>query len=357
MSAATLAAPPLQADVPTTRPVRTRFISLQVKLLVGFTLLFTLIFSGVYYWFYSLATADALASIKESLTYTIDGAVAGIDGDEFAALVRDGQRNAAGLTDDPRYASELAWLTKVHSLDPRAYPYSYIPGPDVNGKQTNLFIVDFLQVADPARAAGFKESWTLNSGDSRGGFEQLTYKLTPYTDKWGSWVSAYAPIKDSSGNVVGALGVDFRADYVYQVQDNILKQFVPTIILTYVVLVILVFALSRTLTEPVRKLTRAARCIADGDYEQHLTGPRAPRLHDEISTLTNVFELMVAKVRQREQILVKKVEQLTIEIDEAKRKREVSQIVDTDFFQGLQGRADELRRRRTNRPAADDAAG
>jgi methyl-accepting chemotaxis protein len=356
MSTATVAAPSLQTETPARGPHKAVFVSLRLKLVLGFTLLFTLIFVGVYYWFYSLATADALSGIKESLTDTITGAVAGIDGDEFAALVRDGQRNSNGQSDHPGYASQLAWFTEVASIDPHAYPYSYVAGPDVNGSQTNLFIVDYLQVADPTRAADFKEPWVLNSGESRGGLEQLTFKLTPYTDQWGSWVSAYAPIKDSSGAVIGALGVDYRADYIYKVQRDILIQFIPAIFLTYVALVLLVFAMSRALTTPVRKLTHAALRIADGDYDQKLTDERPSRIDDEISTLTRVFEVMVAKVREREQILARKLERLTIEIDEAKREQEVNQIVETDYFQKLQGRADEMRRRRESRPRSDETS-
>jgi hypothetical protein len=37
-----------------------------------------------------------------------------------------------------------------------------------------------------------------------------------YTSKWGSFLSGYAPIRDSNGTVVGILGVDETADFVNQ---------------------------------------------------------------------------------------------------------------------------------------------
>jgi hypothetical protein len=43
--------------------------------------------------------------------------------------------------------------------------------------------------------------------------------------------------------------------------------------------------------------------------------------------------------------LAEQVQQLRIEIDEAKRQREISEIVDSDFFQDLQKKAGKLRRR------------
>jgi sensor histidine kinase regulating citrate/malate metabolism len=37
-----------------------------------------------------------------------------------------------------------------------------------------------------------------------------------YTSKWGSFLSGYAPVRDSNGTVVGILGVDETADFVNQ---------------------------------------------------------------------------------------------------------------------------------------------
>ncbi len=57
----------------------------------------------------------------------------------------------------------------------------------------------------------------------------------------------------------------------------------------------------------------------------------------------------------REQSLKQEIKQLKIEIDQAKRQREVQQIVDTEVFKDLQSRAKDLRtRRRRNRDRGKD---
>ena len=66
---------------------------------------------------------------------------------------------------------------------------------------------------------------------------------------------------------------------------------------------------------------------------------------DEIVTLADVFAIMAGKVYQREQTLRKQVEALKIEIDEAKRTRQVSEIAETDFFRDLQTKARSMRKR------------
>jgi GAF domain-containing protein len=60
----------------------------------------------------------------------------------------------------------------------------------------------------------------------------------------------------------------------------------------------------------------------------------------------------------REQSLKQEIQQLRIEIDEAKRQKQVSEIVDTDFFQDLQAKARSIRSRRSGAaPAENTPAG
>ncbi|HRK30610.1 MAG TPA: ATP-binding protein [Tepidisphaeraceae bacterium] len=40
---------------------------------------------------------------------------------------------------------------------------------------------------------------------------KANFDPVPYTDRWGTWVSASVPLRDSSGQVEGAVGVDFNA--------------------------------------------------------------------------------------------------------------------------------------------------
>ena len=47
----------------------------------------------------------------------------------------------------------------------------------------------------------------------------------------------------------------------------------------------------------------------------------------------------------REQRLKQEIQQLRIEIDEVKRQQQVAEITETDFFQDLKNKAEEIRRR------------
>lgn len=340
-----------------------RYLSLRLKLLIGFTLVFSLIFAGAFLWFYNFATEQALMRITEDLVDTMHAAVDGIDGDQLRELYANGVARDDGYTDDPRYWEQVEWLATVHDIEPRAMLYTYVAGDEPNEL---VFITSNGAMFDPPFGATFRESWvTEHAGPNLAGLanptlqtdnrESCTHglegcKLAPYEDEWGQWVSAFSPVSDSQGEVVAALGIDFRADYVRQVQDSIMQQTFLAFVITYGVLFALVLLLSNFFTRPVVALTQAAERIGEGDYagslDQLADLGNAPLFADETTRLSQVFQIMVDKVYQREQTLRKQVEELKIEIDEVRRRKDVVDIVETDFFRDLQSKAREMRERR-----------
>jgi HAMP domain-containing protein len=318
------------------------FISLRVKLLVGFTLLFTVVFAGAFYWFNAFAEQMALKRIEEDLTATLLAAAEGVDGDQFIYLYETGEPNEEGFSDNPFYQRQLEWLDTVHHIEPRAWPYTYVKGDE---EKEVIFVNDVWALYEPDKAGKFLERYTPGAYVMWNGLEQKTLYMYVYNDPWGSWVSGYTPIKNSSGEKVGAIGVDFEAGYVDEVKQAIRDRVWVAFGITYATLFVLVFLISGALTRPIIGLTSAAERIGEGDYEQDLSHLRTGRFPDEIGTLAEVFEIMVSKVYRREQTLRRQVEELRIEIDEVKRKKQVSEIVESDFFQDLRVKARTMRSR------------
>jgi hypothetical protein len=321
---------------------RFSFISLRVKVLVGFTLLFTIVFAAAFYWFSTFAEKMAMGRIEEDLRTTLVAAAAGLNGDDLVAMYKEGTPREDGFTDDPRYWKGIEWLDTVHSIEPRAWPYTYVKGDE---DKEIIFVSDLWAKYDKDKAGKFLERYTPKTYIAWQGLENTTLYMNIYSDPWGSWVSGYTPVKDSRGNIVGALGIDFRADYVDQVKQGIRDSMVAAFGITYATLFVMVFLISGTLTQPIITLTKAAERIGEGDYEQNLSHLTKGRISDEIGTLARVFEIMVSKVYQREQTLIRAVQELKIEIDEVKRQKQVSEIVDSDFFQDLRAKAQTMRHR------------
>lgn len=325
------------------KPRKPHFISLQLKVLTGFTLVFSLVFAGAYYWFYRFATNFALEQIREDLETTMEAAASGTNTEDFAALIEQGTPRANGYSSDPRYWEHVNWLAQLESIEPRAYIYTYTASPNPN---QIIFVGSGSAVNRRIDGAKFLEAYDEPEGGIlHQGLTTEIFDPEPFTDEWGTWVSGATPLIDRDGKRVGALGVDFRADYVLQVQQQIRGSVLIAFMTTYGTLFILVWVVSRVLTQPIVNLTQTAERIGKGDYNQSLSYLSGGRVRDEITTLAEVFEIMVSKVQQREEILKRQVAELRIEIDQTKRQKRVKEIVDTDFFQDLRVKAQSLRRR------------
>jgi CheY-like chemotaxis protein len=94
--------------------------------------------------------------------------------------------------------------------------------------------------------------------------------------------------------------------------------------------------------EQVGRLTAAAAAIEAGVFEPDSLDSVVART-DALAQLARVFQQMAREVRAREERLQRQVRELRIEVDEARRAREVAEITGTDYFRNLQERAQQLR--------------
>ncbi|MBL7184337.1 MAG: HAMP domain-containing protein, partial [Anaerolineae bacterium] len=130
-----------------------------------------------------------------------------------------------------------------------------------------------------------------------------------------------------------------------QVQQAIRDKVAIAFAITYAALFVLVFLISRGLTRPIIALTTVAERVAEGDYGQSVSAVYSGALRDEVSTLAQVFEMMIGKVRQREESLKRQVQELRIEIDQTKKAKQVAEITETEYFHELREHAAMMRKR------------
>jgi nitrate/nitrite-specific signal transduction histidine kinase len=174
-----------------------------------------------------------------------------------------------------------------------------------------------------------------------------TVQEPAYTDAFGSWISAYTPILNSAGESVGGIGQDFPLTYVDEVRSQAVRQVLPVLIISFIVLVGLVLLLSAGIVRPIKRLTAVAARISDGEYNLDLSSMTKVRLRDEMYTLANAVSVMASKIAQREQSLKQEVTRLKVEIDEVRRTEAVKQITESEEFNDLAAKAAEMRKRMT----------
>ena len=96
--------------------------------------------------------------------------------------------------------------------------------------------------------------------------------------------------------------------------------------------------------EQVGHVTAAAAAVEAATFEPDSLDGVATRA-DALGQLARVFQRMAREVRAREERLQRQVRDLCIELDEAGISRQVAEITESDYFQYLEARVDQLRYR------------
>jgi len=97
--------------------------------------------------------------------------------------------------------------------------------------------------------------------------------------------------------------------------------------------------------QQVAHVTAAAAAVEAGQFTPGSLDGVAAR-PDALGQLGRVFQRMAREVYAREQLLKQQVQELRIQIDEAKKAREVAEITETEYFRDLRAKAQRLRQRR-----------
>ena len=92
----------------------------------------------------------------------------------------------------------------------------------------------------------------------------------------------------------------------------------------------------------VARITAAAAAVEAGEFDPESLTDVAWRT-DGLGRLARVFQRMVREVHAREQRLRRQVQELRIELSQARQARQVAEITETDYFRQLQAEAQSLR--------------
>lgn len=117
-------------------------------------------------------------------------------------------------------------------------------------------------------------------------------------DSFGVWLSAFAPIKDSSGGTVAMLGADISADRI----DSLLRRLLFGDLIAMVISLSLAAALAAWLSgkvsAPLTELQEFVRRIGRGDFSSRLPQVRK----DEFGELAQAINQMAEGLEERESL-------------------------------------------------------
>ncbi|MBL8021271.1 MAG: SpoIIE family protein phosphatase [Leptospirales bacterium] len=131
-----------------------------------------------------------------------------------------------------------------------------------------------------------------------------------YEDKWGTWMSAYIPIKRPDGSVIAILGIDMSASSQLNLIRRLKYTCIGVIGASFFLSVFISFLLSRWLARPIVLLREGAERVKARDYSTRIE----IKSSDELGILAATFNEMVDEVRDHAQTLEQKVAARTLEL-------------------------------------------
>lgn len=113
----------------------------------------------------------------------------------------------------------------------------------------------------------------------------VTLISEPATDEWGTFLTGFAPIKDSTGKVVAVLGVDISILDILQLKETLKLTIFFCMLIGIIILILVSFFISKMISKPVISLKKTMEEAERGN----LSVRAAVFSRDELGQLTQSF--------------------------------------------------------------------
>lgn len=330
-----------------------RYLSLRYKLLIPLMSLGLLMFIMGYFGAREYLQNTIYKIMDEEVASIRDFVTACMDVDELQALTTevkgDFYENWPASMVDNRYWDQQECLVKVNDYNPRAELYTYY-AVDENTLANGL---DQWATLYPEESFVFGETFTAEEEEDFNYLLQGLQETTQYPElKFDDEAQIYyyavvTPIRNSKNEVVGGLAIYLDAGGVVASLQLLSKYLIAIFSVLFIVVAALVLGITRSVTSELTALQSTSKRVAEGDYNP--ISLKQHTVNDEVSTLGELFNTMLGKVREREESLKVQVEELQFQIDNDKRSKDVKEIVESEFFQDLKQRAAEVRKQRAQK--------
>lgn len=237
--------------------------SLETKLTVSFLVLILLVSMSTFFFTVQEAKTAITDQMKEELSLTANIMSSQVEGDLL------NQINTEDDTENEAFMQVYERLDELRGDNGDLITYLYIMRLDDEGNVRFIVDVDYLEDGEiDIYANDIYEDAPVE--DIQEGLKGLYVSPEPYTDEWGTFMTGYAPIYDSDGNVAGVLGVDFDIATVKEKQDFLSSLVYYILIGSIIAATSVILYFSSTLIKELNSITRVANSISDGNLDVEL---------------------------------------------------------------------------------------
>lgn len=302
--------------------------SLRSKLFFTFFSLSALITITITYNLYNHMRTDHINTLSRGIMNIAAVAALQIDGDALEQMVYPEQENLPEYIDIKKklntIAGEIPEIKYIYTMRKTAQPgqYTFIIDADPDAESA-AHIGDIYDGSElPAMAAGF----LAPSADQ-----------DFVTDKWGTTLSGYAPIRNSNDEVIGIVGIDIDVETMIKQLADFTYKVIYQSILFIMLCAVVIFIISNSFARRFQLINKAVDEIASGNCDIALAvdgGDAIARLSARINNLAatlhteredmllSTIEVLVNALEAKDKYTSghsSEVESLTLEISKALR--------------------------------------
>ncbi|KGK87297.1 methyl-accepting chemotaxis protein [Clostridium sp. HMP27] len=174
---------------------------------------------------------------------------------------------------------------------------------------------------------------------------QVSVNKKPMKDDLGTFISAYAPIKDSSGNIIAIIGIDKEVSEFVSIKNRILLDVIIAAVIIMVLSIGISIFFSKKLSNNVNSIKDNLRKMADGDLTEELE----IKSHDEFEIIAkeiNRFRVKISEafkiVQEASNKTIEETENLLALSQEMASSSEVVDCTIEEIAKGSNSQAQEL---------------
>ncbi|MEW6241543.1 MAG: GAF domain-containing protein [Chloroflexota bacterium] len=258
-------------------------LRLRTKLAFGFAFLATLFVGVVIFTFYQNMRAQLRQDVRDRLRDAVAIAALQVDGDQHALL-----------TDPSQEGGELYMQLKrvLQNIRDAGAEYRFVYTMRQNSDGSILFVVDAEESEEDISHLG---DIYVDAGpmlvENFATMQQPMVEEDFYTDKWGTWLTGYAPFYASDGRREGILGMDISSTKVIEWERRAMWLALVIFLVSTPPIAALGWLLGNSLTRPISKLIEGTEAITLGDLDRRVN----VKTGDEIEVLAEAFNVMAGK--------------------------------------------------------------
>lgn len=263
-----------------------RRMGFQVKLSIFFIALLAVVLLVTTYFVYQRAIMQQKEELRAKILSFAKLASVLIDGDKLSQI-----KPRLESQNTPLYKEIKTVLEKVRDIDPLIDSVYTL----VKTEKENIWM------------------FVVDSGDKRGeiaycgerfdvsgmpqmqlAFDRPSVDKEPIQDKWGMWLSGYAPIRNQQGQTVAIVGLDVSAESIRQMQLLLAKRFFGVLVFGIILSLLMGWFVARRIASPLRSLMLGVREVQRGNLENKVS----VKSKDEIEELAVAFNKMIEGLKQ-----------------------------------------------------------